>query len=199
MITAPDTRIGFDGFPPLTGFTFARDPIPPFRVFKGPKVPSGFQPNPPLAPRSRPATRRDDPKLDPEARRDILGEDKLDGPIQRYIASKATHRVDPNSLPPPPIPMAYILISVQSAKQALKSTFSPYAANPTKNTRYLAYLEAVVADNGIESMKGLFSEAELTEFQKSGDMFQGLSSVMGMYLVYLICRFQIRHAGRCCA
>jgi hypothetical protein len=183
MITAPDVRIGHDGLSPLAGFTFARDPIPPFRVFRGPLVPSGYQPNPPLAPRSRPAARRDDTKLDPGSRRDILGEEPILGPIQRYIASKPVHRVDPD-LPPPPIPepTSSILISLESAKQALKSTYRPYAANPTKNTRYTAYLEAIVAENGMDKMNVLFTEAELTEFQKSGDMFQGLSSLMSMFL-----------------
>jgi hypothetical protein len=188
MLTAPDTRLGFDGLPPIAGFTFARDPIPPFREFKGPRVPSGFTPLPPLAPRTRPPALRTTAKLDPEARRDILDEEKLDGPIQRYIASKPLHRVDPNDMPPPPpIPelASNILLSLESAKQASKSTYRPYAANPAKNTRYSAYLDAIVAENGIEEMRKLFSEAELIEFQKSGDMFQGLSSLMSKFLYKL--------------
>lgn len=184
LITAPDSRVGFDGKVPLPGFTFARDVIPPFRGFSGPRVPDNFKPNPPLV-GTRP--RRNAEPLDPDSRRDILGEEKLEGPIQKYMYTKFLQHEKRAVKEEPKVQPAASEdkgnVSAKTAEQALNATYNPYAANPGKQERYHSFLKAIIEGKSSTEAGADLPSNEHSEFTKCANMFQGLNSVMSTRFV----------------
>jgi G patch domain-containing protein 1 len=166
-------QMGPDGLPPLPGFHYALNPEFPMEIHAGPVVPDTWKPRARafLTDQSDGIAQLPYSKsgfLDPDKRRDILGEEKLKAPersVFSFISSKAQDQIkelmDRTSFvrqkasssaenyndtkaaaaaaPPQFTSLADVQMSKDTALQALQG-FIPFENDPAKQTRYKNFL-----------------------------------------------------------
>jgi hypothetical protein len=124
----------------LAGFCPATVPDETFEYFEGPTIPQDWVPRPPtLDTPSAPST-----QLNPDQRRDILGEDKLAGPppsVFSMLSASAQERVQ-NVMERA---RGEETLDSATAKQALTG-YIPFENDPAKKQRYISFLKFCAGD-----------------------------------------------------
>ncbi|KAK9471964.1 uncharacterized protein V1510DRAFT_403781 [Dipodascopsis tothii] len=203
-------RACFDGRPPLAGFELGDDGLAGAEMYAPPAVPADYVPGafvrrdpagPPAAVAAVPAPAAAAPVSTPAERGAALGERPLKGksvfdfltPEQRDRIAGATGKTN---LPPARSEaleharLENVVPSLDGARAEAalsERAFLPYADDPAKRGRYLAYLESQTGARAPETLAAPVHDGtmrrdawlrELREFQRAGSLFKPLGGLM---------------------
>ncbi|KAJ3220643.1 hypothetical protein HK099_004123 [Clydaea vesicula] len=179
---------GFDGKQSLPGFVFAKKEIIPTVYGAQFSAPNDFKPNPPINVTAIPTA-----KHDPESRRVLLGEEKINAPERKLfemissktqdkineikeLVNKKTSKIDSQA-------ETTQKLDKKTALEALKG-YIPFENDPAKQLRYKNFLNfsAGLLKTEVVDIPESFTlaniEHEKLEFIKAGKMFKPLSNFM---------------------